>query len=139
MMSTSARRPSGQRGALSALVKERFRRRLDDERRSLIERLLHHPMNSLGEADEDPSFRLPDQAFLLRLTQQFLVRLAESERRLLAEIDHALSKLEGDGYGLCERTGEPIDKRRLEARPWIRFGQKVRSGDQMRAQRTKKR
>jgi DnaK suppressor protein len=50
-----------------------------------------------------------------------LVRLAESEHDKLAEIDHALSKMDAGGYGLDEETDEPIGYPRLKLVPWARF------------------
>ena len=38
----------------------------------------------------------------------------------IAEIDHALAKLDDGTYGLCEVSGLPIPKERLEAIPWAR-------------------
>ncbi len=39
----------------------------------------------------------------------------------LAEIEHALSKIDEGTYGLCEADGEPIPEGRLEAMPATRF------------------
>jgi RNA polymerase-binding transcription factor len=39
----------------------------------------------------------------------------------LAEIEHALAKVEDGTYGRCERCGEPIGEARLEAMPATRF------------------
>jgi DnaK suppressor protein len=45
------------------------------------------------------------------------LRARDRQRKLIAKIDAALSRI-GDGtYGYCEETGEPISLRRLEARP----------------------
>jgi DnaK suppressor protein len=50
-----------------------------------------------------------------------LFRLADKEQKLLGEIDAALTRIDENNYGLCEGTGEPIEYRRLLARPWARF------------------
>jgi DnaK suppressor protein len=50
-----------------------------------------------------------------------LFRLADKEQKLLNEIDAALARLDDGSYGLCEGTGEPIEYRRLQARPWARY------------------
>lgn len=50
-----------------------------------------------------------------------LVRLAESEHEKVAEIDHALEKMESGEYGLDEDTDEPIGYPRLKLIPWARF------------------
>lgn len=39
----------------------------------------------------------------------------------LNEIDAALEKIAKGTYGICEKTGKPIDKKRLEANPSARF------------------
>jgi len=46
--------------------------------------------------------------------------LMDSERKLLHEIDDALQRIENKTYGVCEGTGQPIPKARLEAQPWAR-------------------
>ena len=39
----------------------------------------------------------------------------------LADVEHALRRLEDGTYGICEACGEPIDEARLEALPAARF------------------
>ena len=53
--------------------------------------------------------------------QEFVLGLMDGERRLLHEIDDALVRIEEGTYGICEGTGEPIPKARLEAQPWARY------------------
>lgn len=53
--------------------------------------------------------------------QEFTLGLLESERILLAEIDQALGRIDEGTYGICLGTGKPINKARLEARPWARY------------------
>jgi len=45
----------------------------------------------------------------------------DSERKLIVEIDDALDRIENGTYGICEGTGQPIPKERLEAIPWARY------------------
>ncbi len=45
----------------------------------------------------------------------------DSERKLLKEIDDALQRIEKRTYGICEGTGKPIAKARLEAQPWAKY------------------
>lgn len=47
--------------------------------------------------------------------------LAAADRRLIKEIDAALERIEERTYGLCEVTGEPIARARLEELPWTRL------------------
>ncbi|MHC4457379.1 MAG: TraR/DksA family transcriptional regulator [Planctomycetota bacterium] len=53
--------------------------------------------------------------------QEFVLELMDSERKLLEEIDNALSRIEEGTYGICEATGKPIAKARLEAKPWAKY------------------
>jgi len=53
--------------------------------------------------------------------QEFALGLMDSERKLLREIDDALERIEQQTYGICEGTGKPIPKARLEAQPWARY------------------
>ncbi len=46
--------------------------------------------------------------------------LAHHEQALLAEVDHALSKVAAGTFGVSEISGEPIPFARLEAVPWAR-------------------
>jgi DnaK suppressor protein len=41
----------------------------------------------------------------------------DRQRKLIAKIDAALTRVEDGTYGYCEDTGEPISIKRLEARP----------------------
>ena len=45
------------------------------------------------------------------------LRARDRQRKLIAKIDSALSRIDDGSYGYCEETGEPIALRRLEARP----------------------
>lgn len=59
--------------------------------------------------------------------QEFALGLLDSERKLLHEINDALLRIEDGTYGICEGTGEPIPKPRLEASPWARYSVKYAS------------
>ena len=97
----------------------RLKKALQEERSVVRARLDRH----LAEAVED-SDNLPDEMDLAtrQSDQAYLLRLADKEKKLLAEIDHALAKFDRGVYGRCEGTGEPIGIRRLELRPWTRHG-----------------
>jgi DnaK suppressor protein len=53
--------------------------------------------------------------------QAFHLRLLDRERQLLKKIDQALERIEDGTFGLCERCGEEIGAKRLEARPVTTF------------------
>ncbi|MEM5516985.1 RNA polymerase-binding protein DksA [Henriciella sp. AS95] len=45
------------------------------------------------------------------------LRTRDRQRKLIAKIDAALRRIDEGTYGYCDETGEPINLRRLEARP----------------------
>jgi DnaK suppressor protein len=53
--------------------------------------------------------------------QDFTLGLMSSERKIVAEIIAALKRIQDGTYGICEGTGKPIPKTRLEASPWARY------------------
>lgn len=53
--------------------------------------------------------------------QALHLRLLDKDLKLLREIDLALKRMEEGSYGICEGTGEEIERKRLELRPWTRF------------------
>lgn len=53
--------------------------------------------------------------------QEFTLGLVESERQMLHEIDDALIRIEKGIYGICMVTGQPINRARLEAKPWAKY------------------
>ncbi|MHA6325638.1 RNA polymerase-binding protein DksA [Roseivivax sp. CAU 1753] len=45
------------------------------------------------------------------------LRTRDRQRKLVAKIEAALRRIEQGEYGYCEKTGEPISLKRLDARP----------------------
>ncbi len=54
--------------------------------------------------------------------------LSEQARQAVEEIDHALQKIKAGTYGVCEQSGEPIPRERLEAIPWARERVEYKTG-----------
>ncbi len=53
--------------------------------------------------------------------RDFALSLLSSDQDALYEIEAALSRIEKGTYGICELTGKPIPKARLDAIPWARY------------------
>jgi RNA polymerase-binding protein DksA len=53
--------------------------------------------------------------------QEFSLGLMDSERKIVHEILDALRRIAMGTYGICEGTGKPIPRARLEANPWARY------------------
>ena len=97
---------------------EYYQKRLEEERKNVKSRLAAR-IRQMDVSAERPADEL-DQAGRLS-NQAFVLKLADKERKLLNQIEHALAKLEKGDYGLCEGTGEQISRKRLELRPWTRY------------------
>ncbi len=52
-----------------------------------------------------------------QINETIELRTRERERKLIHKINLALRRIEDGSYGYCEETGEPINLRRLDARP----------------------
>jgi len=53
--------------------------------------------------------------------RDFALILLSSDQDAIYEIEEALKRIEKNTYGICELTGKPIPRTRLEAIPWTRF------------------
>lgn len=53
--------------------------------------------------------------------RDFALSLLSSDQDAIYEIDEALKRIQKGTYGICELTGRPIPRARLEAIPWTRF------------------
>ena len=96
----------------------RLREKLHAERESVKARIERHMAEAMADTDN-----LPDEMDIAtrQSEQAYILRLADKEKKLLREIDHALGKFERGSYGICEGTGDPIGLKRLELRPWTRY------------------
>ena len=53
--------------------------------------------------------------------RDFALSLLSADQDAVYEIEEALKRIEKNTYGICELTGKPIPRKRLEAIPWTRF------------------
>lgn len=53
--------------------------------------------------------------------RDFALSLLSADQDSVYEIEEALKRIEKKTYGVCELTGKPIPRARLEAIPWTRF------------------
>lgn len=96
-----------------------FRKKLEEKHRQLVEEVGKNVLYAKGP--EDDSIKdLGDQASSA-YNREFLFELGNGDRRLLREVVTALNKLTEGGFGDCERCGETIAEKRLEALPFARY------------------
>jgi RNA polymerase-binding transcription factor DksA len=73
-------------------------------------------------AEEQPAFsqHMAD-AGTDSFDRDFALSRLSSEQDAVYEIDEALMRIQQGTYGICELTGKPIERERLNAIPWTRF------------------
>jgi RNA polymerase-binding transcription factor DksA len=71
-------------------------------------------------SDSSPSATHNGDAGSDACDRDFALHLLSQEKNALFEIDLALQRIESGSYGICEISGEPIPRARLEAIPFAR-------------------
>jgi len=93
-----------------------LRRRLETERKSLMERLKTN-VRPADERREGSPRGEEGQVATETLELEKRLALEKCTRDLLAEVEHALHKFDQGTYGLCDVCSQPIEPARLEALP----------------------
>src|SRR5262245_48809592 len=104
-----------------------FENRLLEERARIMGEMGHlestilkvNPRDSAGEVG-GYSFHMAD-AGTDSMEREISFDIASKEGRLLREIDDALRRIYNGVFGICEASGKPIARARLEALPWARY------------------
>ena len=104
---------------IRAALLERLKQKLMVKRRELLSGVREQHANSL-ESGSDGIQDIADQA-TNSYTKEFLLSIGDAERQLLKQVDAALEKIRLKKYGLCDRCGEKIGEKRLEALPFARL------------------
>ena len=106
--------PTDKEPFMNAKQKEFFRRKLNDWRDEIISET-KETLNNLQY--ESSNFAdLADRASS-ETDRSLELRSRDRQRKLIAKIDEALSRIDDGSYGYCEETGEEISLKRLIARP----------------------
>ena len=74
-------------------------------------------VDEMTDAEHASAFPDPTDRASLEDARNFELRIRDRERKLINKIKKALEKIEDGSFGFCEICGEPIDFKRLEARP----------------------
>jgi DnaK suppressor protein len=93
-----------------------LRTTLEEERTSLRAQLAE--LGYGAQLDYDPNFADSSQVTAERGETEALVQKLVAG---LAEVEHALAKIDTDQFGICENCHKPIADARLEARPEARL------------------
>src|SRR5262249_7663082 len=93
-----------------------FKKRLLEKQRQLTDEVGKSAL--YGKDQEDDSIKdLGDQANTA-YTREFFFELGNGNRELLGAV---VGKIEDGSFGACERCGEPIAEKRLDALPFARY------------------
>ena len=112
---------------IMAVDTKHFKQILMEKRREILRNVTEFEDEALRKSRMDATGDLSSMPIHMadlgtdNYEQEFALGLMDSERKLLREIDNALVRLENKTYGICEGTGKPIPKARLEAQPWARY------------------
>ena len=114
MKSASDYRPSEAEPFMNARQQEYFRFKLQRWRSEI----LHEAKQTLGLlATENTGHADVADRASTETDRAIELRARDRQRKLIQKIDAALRRLDEGDYGYCEETGEPINVRRLDARP----------------------
>jgi len=113
--------------SLTSADTEHFKQLLLEKRREILRNVNEFEDEALKKSRLDASGDLSSMPIHMadigtdNYEQEFALGLMDSERKLLRELDNSLGRIEQGTYGICEGTGKPIPKARLEAQPWARY------------------
>jgi RNA polymerase-binding transcription factor len=114
MATTKEYQPSESEPFMSDRQKEYFREKLLRWKEEILRESRETIENLQKENENHPDFA--DRASN-ETDRSIELRARDRQRKLIAKIDAALTRIEDGSYGYCEETGEPISLKRLEARP----------------------
>jgi DnaK suppressor protein len=100
---------------MDAKLLAKYKRLLLEEKQRIMNNSKNALKNELALSPDD----LPDETDLAasEVNQNLVFKLRDRERQLLTKIDEALARMEDGHFGVCQDCEEPIEPRRLEARP----------------------
>ncbi|HEU4366618.1 MAG TPA: TraR/DksA family transcriptional regulator [Methylomirabilota bacterium] len=96
-----------------------FKKRLLEKHQQLADEVGRSALYGKDQ-DDDAIKDLGDQANTA-YTREFFFELGNGDRRLLRDVVAALQKIDDGSFGNCERCGETIADKRLEALPFARY------------------
>lgn len=112
---------------LNAKEVEQHRGLLLKLRDRVIDEISFLANDNLNKSSKDASGDLSSYSFHMadqgtdNFDREFAASLLNSEHDVLYEIEEALRRIDGGTYGVCEQSGEPIERERLRALPFARY------------------
>jgi DnaK suppressor protein len=121
---TSDAKPRKNQAGFSSRELERFRELLLAKRGEIVGDMSSMEREALRSSGGSNLSTLPIHMADMgtdNYEQEFTLTLVETDRKLLRDINLALAKIQNGTFGICEGTGKPITKARLEVQPWARY------------------
>ena len=108
-------KPTAKEKFMNSKMKEYFRLKLIDWKKDLLK----ESSNTLNKLQKEENTTKPDITDRAsdEIERSFELRTRDRERKLIAKINAALQRIEDGTYGYCDETGDPINIKRLDARP----------------------
>ena len=108
-------RPTIKEKFMNSKMKEYFRLKLVNWKKNLLKES-SQTLTKLQKEENSSKPDLTDRA-TEEIERSFELKTRDRERKLINKINEALKRIDDGSYGYCEETGEPIEIKRLEARP----------------------
>jgi DnaK suppressor protein len=83
--------------------------------------LKQHLNNNVLPAVGEPATGDAADAASQNDVKEMVLNLKESEKRALANIEEAITRIDDGSYGLCDECGQPIPEKRLLALPHAKY------------------
>jgi DnaK suppressor protein len=107
-------RPTDREPFMNERQRDYFRQKLAAWKEDILREAKETLQHLQNESENHPD--LADRASS-ETDRAIELRARDRQRKLIAKIEDAISRIDDGTYGYCEETGEPISIRRLEARP----------------------
>lgn len=83
-----------------------------------LQELLSHADETVsGMTEQKENFPDPTDRAALESDRNFMLRIRDREHKLIKKVKKALDRIENSTFGICEKCGEDISIKRLNARP----------------------
>ncbi len=83
--------------------------------------LKQHLNNHAAPAVAEPATGDAADAASHNDVKEMALNMKETEKRALANIEDAISRIDAGSYGQCDECGQPIPEKRLLALPYAKF------------------
>ena len=122
-------------GAVAKPARGRANRHLTSKELKTFQRLLLNLRDQVvdeisfltGDNLSNPQLERTGEEGTDNFNREFALKLVSSEQDIIYEIDEALRRIKNGTYGLCESSGEQIEKERLKVLPHARHCIRVQS------------